>query len=126
MAGNITGIDELEARLMSNIISVLDGRNRGVGQIPQIMMGIESGNMPWRELTKLILNPAGDTLELLVIIIHRGNDIGHHLNMHTPLIFGPLGDIKCTSPVRHLGQITVKDVREALDINTPGIKVRPV
>ena len=33
-------------------------------------------------------------LELLIIVVHGGDDIGDNLNMHLPLIFSPLGSLK--------------------------------
>ena len=66
MAGNVAGIDKLKTRLVSNIISVLNGGYRGGGQVPQSAVGIETGDMPGRKLTKLIMNPVGDALKLLI------------------------------------------------------------
>ena len=81
--------------------------------------------MPRRQLTELIFYPAGNPLELYVIVIHGRDNIGHHLDMHAPFVFGPPGDLKYSLPVPYPGQIAVKGIRETLNIDPPGVEIWP-
>ena len=88
-----------------------------------MVVGVEPGYMPRGELPQPVPYPAGNTPKLRIIIVHGGDDVGDHLNMHPPLVFGPLGYLQNPSPVSYLGQLLIEGVRKALDINPPGIKI---
>ena len=45
-------------------------------------------------------------------LIHGGDDVGYHLDMHVPFILGSLGDLQNLSPFGHPGQLAVKGVGE--------------
>ena len=60
---------------------------------------------------------------MLVIIIHGGDDVGDHFNVHMPFVFSPLGNLENLSPAGYFSQCLVEIVREALDVNAPGIQI---
>ena len=124
MPGNIAGIDELQIGFPPDIIGVLQRGYRGRRQVRHIMMRVKSGHVPRCQLTKLITYPASNALKLPVIIIHGRDDIGDNLDVHIPLVLSPLGNLKYSLPAMNPGQLPIKSIREAFNINTPGIQVR--
>jgi hypothetical protein len=57
------------------------------------MLRIETGDVPRGKWAQIYGNPIGDALQLSVIIVYGRDDIGHDLDMHTPLIFSSVGKL---------------------------------
>ena len=125
MPGEISYIDEVKSCLFADIVSKLQRLRRGWRQVLQLMMRIKPSHMPGGQLAQVIPNPARNAFELSLVIVHGGDHISHHLNMHVPLLLGPLRNLQNATPAGNLSQLEIEVIGEALDINTPAIEIRP-
>ena len=107
MAGDITGVNKLQPGFPPDVIGTFNGFHRCRRQVLHRMMWIEPGHVPRSKLSHLIAYPSGNTLELLVVVVHGGYDVGYNFNVHVPFIFGSLGYLQNLSPVGYPGQLTV-------------------
>ena len=79
--------------------------------------------MPGRLFPQLPGNPGGDGTECLVVIVHRGDDVGDDFHMAAMLVFSADSRLE-DRPDIGLGEILVSLWPEALDIHPVGIQVR--
>ncbi len=124
MSVQVAHIDEAKTGLLPDAVGAFKCCHRRRRQTLQLVLWIEPRHMPGSELAHAVFDPVSDALELGIIVVHGGDDVGDYLDMHLPFLLCSLCYLEDTAPLGYLGQFHVERIGETFDINSPGIEIR--
>ena len=78
MAGDIADVNVLQPSIHSDLAILLQGGDRGRGEVAQLVKGVEPGEMNWCVRAQFVFNPGAHLAHILhAVILSRDHQIGN-------------------------------------------------